>query len=206
VARPHGNDAAGAHQRDRTGDREQIVPPPAEWADRSANKRRERATGDVARLDPDDFVPHPASKPAQPQITDTVREEMTRRIHAGRLRTQYLVDLVNIGVKERATGQSAEAERLQLQQTRREMSQAETVHERAYGGKPRAVLMPEERDYLVRHKDTPVESHTRDEIKKELAQAFVIGEARRGETLERTPERQHERTLERDRGGFGFSR
>ena len=131
---------------------------------------------------------------------------MARCIHAGRLRTQYLVDLVNIGLKERATGQRAEAERLQLQQTRREMSQAETDHDRAYGGKPRAVLMPEERDYLVRHKDTPAESHTREEIKKELAQAFVIGEARLGESLECQPERQHERTLERDRNVFNFSR
>jgi hypothetical protein len=133
-----------------------------------------------------------------------VSEEIAQRIHAGRLRTQYLVDLVNIGLKERATGQRAEAERLQLQQTRREMSQAETDHERAYGGKPRAVLMPEERDYLMRHKDTPAENDTRDEIKKELAQAFVIGEARRGESLERTSERQQEKTL--DRGGFGLCR
>ncbi len=133
-----------------------------------------------------------------------MREEITRRIHAGRLRAQYLVDLVNIGLKEREAGQNAEAERLQLRQTTREMLRAQTAHERACGGKPRAVLMPEERDYLMRHKDAPVESHTRDEIKKELEQAFVIGEARRGESLERTPERQQEKTL--DRAGFGFSR
>jgi hypothetical protein len=133
-----------------------------------------------------------------------MREEIRQRIQAGRLRAQYLVDLVNIGLKERETGQSAEAERLQLQQTAREMSQAETRHERAYGGKPRTVLMPEERDYLRQHKDAPVEGHTRAEIKKELAQAFVIGEARRGESLERIPERKHEQTL--DRSGFGFSR
>jgi len=139
-------------------------------------------------------------------VTDAVREEMARRIHAGRLRAQYLVDLVNIGLKERETGLSAETERLQLRQTTREMSQAEVEHERAYGGRSRVVLMPEERDYLTRHKDAPVETQARDEIKRELAQAYMIGEARRGESLERATERQHERTLERDRGGFGFSR
>ncbi len=135
---------------------------------------------------------------------------MRQRIHAGRLRAQYLVDLVNIGLKERETGRNAEAERLQLQQTTREMLRAETEHERGYGGKPRAVLMTEERDYLTRHKDAPVEAQPRDEIRRELAQAFVIGETRAGESFERTSERQlerqHERALERDRGGFGFSR
>jgi len=140
-----------------------------------------------------------------------MREEIAQRIHAGRLRAQYLVDLVNIGLKERETGQNAEADRLQLRQTRREMSQADIEHERAYGGKPRAVLMPEERNYLLmQHKDAPVEAQARDEIRRELAQAFVIGETRAGESFERpaerAPERQHERTLERDRGGFGFSR
>lgn len=135
-----------------------------------------------------------------------MREELRQRIHAGRLRAQYLVDLVNIGLKERETGQNAGAERVQLRQTTREMFQAEIEHERAYGGKPRALLMPEERDYLTRHKDAPVEVHMRAEIKQELAQAFVIGEARRGESLERTPERQQERALDRDRSELGFSR
>jgi hypothetical protein len=143
-------------------------------------------------------------------VTNDVREEMVRRIHAGRLRVQYLVDLVNIGLKERETGQNAPAERLQLRQTTREMSQAETEHERAYGGRPRAVLMPEERDYLTRHKDAPVETQAREEIRRELTQAYIIGETRVGEsferTSERTPERQHDLMLERDRGGFGFSR
>lgn len=209
VARVHGGDAAGARPGNRTGDREQIVPPPAGGADRSANKRRERPNNE-RQLDPDDFVPHPASQPARPQVTNDVREELAQRIHAGRLRVQYLVDLVNIGLKERETGQSAEAERLQLQQTTREMLRAENEHEQAYGGKPRAVLMPEERDYLTRHKDAPVEAEAREEIKRGLTQAYVIGETRSSESFERTPERalerQHERTLERDRGGFGFSR
>lgn len=209
VARVHGGDAAGARPGNRAGDREQVVPPPAGGADRGADKRRER-TPERARLDPDEFVPHPASQPAQPQITDAGREEIMQRIHAGRLRAQYLVDLVNIGLKERETGQSAEAERLQLRETARVMLKAEAAHERAYGGKPRVVLMPEERDYLTRHKDAPTEAQARDEIRRELAQALIIGEPRAGESFERTPERQperqHERTLERDRGGFGFSR
>jgi len=203
MARVHGGDDAGAHPSNRAGDREQIVPPPAGGADWGANQRRERHNN-YAQLDPDDFVPHPASQPTRPQITDAMREEMARRVHAGRLRAQYLVDLVNIGLKERETGQSAEAERLQLRQTTREMLRAENEHEQAYGGKPRAVLMPEERDYLTRHKHAPAEAQARDEIKKELTHAYVIGEARRSESLERQPEQKHERTV--DRGGFGFSR
>ncbi len=54
--------------------------------------------------------------------------------------------------------------------------------------------------------DAPVESQARDEFKRELAQAFVSGEGRHGESLECQPVRQHERTLELIRGGFGFSR
>jgi hypothetical protein len=132
-----------------------------------------------------------------------VRDEIGQRIHAGRLRAQYFIEVVNIGLTERARGQNAEAERQQLQHTMREMFHAESEHERAYGGKPRVVLLPEERDYLMQNKDAPENSHTRERLGKDLAQAYVVGESRKGESFEKAPERQHERTPDR---GFGFSR
>ena len=139
-----------------------------------------------------------------------MREQIGQRIHAGRLRAQYLVALVNISLQERETGQSAEAERRHLHQTARELAQADTQHERAYGGRPRAVLLPAERDYLLQHKDAVVAAQPRAEMDRELAQAFVLGEPRAGASFERTsdraPERPPERPLERERSGFGFSR
>lgn len=108
---------------------------------------------------------------------------------------------MQIGLKERATGENAQEERQQLQSTMYYMREAERQHEKQYGGRPRPVLTQEERDYLTQHINAPVDSWTRDEIKKELKQAYVIGESRASESLERKPERQHER----DRG-FGRSR
>ncbi len=195
-------DAAGANQGVGADDREQIVPPPAGRADRSANKRRER-TSDEHRPDHDEFIPHPASQPAQPQITDAAREKMAQRINAGIWRGQYLIKLVQIGLKERETGQNAEAERADLQLTMYQMREAENQHVKTYGGSPRAILTKEERDYIAQHKDTPAQGFTRELIKKELAQAYVIGEARAGERLEKEPERDKERTRER---GFERSR
>ena len=118
--------------------------------------------------------------------------------------------MVNISLQERKTGQSGEAERLQLQHTARALTQAETEHEHRYGGTPRTVLLPAERDYLRQHKDAVVAAQPRAELDRELAQAFVIGETRAGASFERTadraPERPPERPLERERSGFGFSR
>jgi hypothetical protein len=110
---------------------------------------------------------------------------------------------VQIGLKERETGQNAEAERKELQLTMYQMRQAEDQHVKIYGGQPRAILTQEERDFIAQHKDAPAQSFTRELIKKELTQAYVIGEARAGERLEKEPERQHERTRER---GFERSR
>jgi hypothetical protein len=128
---------------------------------------------------------------------------MAQRINAGIWRGQYLIKLVQIGLKERETGQNAEAERADLQLTMYQMREAENQHVKTYGGSPRAILTKEERDYIAQHKDTPAQGFTRELIKKELAQAYVIGEARAGERLEKEPERDKERTRER---GFERSR
>jgi hypothetical protein len=189
---------AGAGQADR----EQIKPARADY-------RREHSTGDERRADAraksnniTNVATH-ANQPAQPQITDAAREEIEKRVNAGMWRGQYLIELVQIGLKERDTGQNAEAERKDLQLTMYQMREAEDRHVKTYGGQPRAVLTTEERDYLAQHQDAPAQGFTRELIKKELAQAFVIGEARAGERLEKEPERQHERTRER---GFERSR
>lgn len=128
---------------------------------------------------------------------------MAQRINAGIWRGQYLIKLVEIGLKERETGQNAEAERADLQLTMFQMREAENSHVKSYGGSPRAILTQEERDFVAQHKDAPAQGFTRGLIKKELAQAYVIGEARAGERLEKEPERERERTKER---GFERSR
>jgi hypothetical protein len=128
---------------------------------------------------------------------------MAKRVNAGMWRAQYLIKLVQIGLKERETGQNAEAERKELQLTMYQMRDAEDQHVKSYGGQPRAILTKEERDYLAQHKDAPIQPFTRELIQKELAQAFVIGEARAGERLEKEPERKQEHTRER---GFERSR
>ncbi len=195
-------DAAGASQGVGADDREQIVPPPAGRADGKADHRRKR-TSDERRPDHDEFIPHPASQPAQSQVADTAREKMAQRINAGIWRGQYLLKLVQIGLKERETGQNAEAERADLQLTMYQMREAENSHVKTYGGQPRAIVTKEERDFIAQHKDAPMQPFTRELIKKELAQAYVIGEARAGERLEKEPEREKERTRER---GFERSR
>ena len=140
-----------------------------------------------------------AGKPGtQPQVREGERDEARQRINAGRWRAQYLVELVKIGLQERETGQNAYEERQHLQLTMYQMREAERWHEQQYGGRPRPVLTKEERDYLTEHREAPREGWTREEITKELAQAYVIGEAGRNESLERQVERQQER--ERDRG------
>ena len=95
-------------------------------------------------------------------------------------------------MKERETGQNAEADRKELQAIRYYMREAEGQHVKEYGGRPRPILTKEERDFIKQHQDAPVYGGTREQIKKELAQAFVIGETR-GTTLERQPERTQER-------------
>jgi hypothetical protein len=107
---------------------------------------------------------------------------------------------VQIGLKERATGQNAEAERKDLQLTMYEMREAENQHVKTYGGQPRAILTQEERDFLAKHQDAPLQPFTRELVKKELAQAYVIGETRAGERLEKEPERQYEHERTRTRG------
>jgi hypothetical protein len=107
---------------------------------------------------------------------------------------------VQIGLKERETGQNAEAERKDLQLTMYQMRQAEDQHVKTYGGQPRAILTQEERDFIAKHQDASAQGFTRELIKKELAQAYVIGEARAGERLEKEPERQHEHERTRTRG------
>jgi hypothetical protein len=179
---------AGAGQADR----EPIRP-------KRADHRRER-TDDKRELSPDDFVPHPASQRAQPQVADAAREKQANRTDAGIWRGQYLIKLVQIGLKERETGQNAEAERKDLQLMMYQMRQAEDQHVKTYGGQPRAILTQEERDFLAKHQDAPAQGFTRELIKKELTQAYVIGEARAGERLEKEPERQHEHERTRTRG------
>jgi hypothetical protein len=112
---------------------------------------------------------------------------------------------VQIGLKERATGENAQAERQQLAGTLFQMHDAERQHERQYGGSPRPILTKEERDYLMQHINAPLDGHTRAEIRKELKQAYIIGESRADEQLERAPGRHQERDRDRDRG-FGRSR
>lgn len=202
VAGTHGRDAAGEGAADRTADRKQIIQAGAERADRSADERRELSTNERTRASADEPA-NTRTQQAQPPVTDAARDEMRQRIHAGRLRAQYLIEVVNIGLTERETGQNAEAARQHLHHTMREMFDAETEHEQIYGGKPRVVLMPEERDYLMQNKDAPENSHTRERLGKDLGQAYVIGEARKGDSLERAPERQQERMRDRD---IGFSR
>jgi hypothetical protein len=111
-----------------------------------------------------------------------------------------LIELVQIGLKERDTGQNAEAERKDLQLTMYQMREAEDKHIKSYGGQSRAIVTKEERDFLAKHQDAPAQGFTRELVKKELAQAYVIGEARAGERLEKEPERQHEHERARTRG------
>ena len=159
-----------------------------------ADHRRERVTGD-RRAD--------AGSQHPPQIGNAGSDEAERRISAGRLRAQYLVKLVQIGLKERETGQNAEAERRELQGMMYYMREAERHHEKSYGGRPRPILTKEERDYIRENQDAPTFGSTREQIKKDLAQAYVIGETRAGASLERQPERQQEhkkeRTIDRSR-------
>lgn len=205
VAGLNRRDAAGTHQGVGAENREHVIPARTERADRSADERRERATtSERTRTNASDPAHAARNQPAQPQITDAAREEAARMINAGRLRAKYLIKVVQIGLKERETGRNAEAERRELQLTMYEMREAENQHVKSYGGQPRAVLMKEERDYLAKHKDAPAQAFTRELVKKELGQAFVIGEARAGERLEKEPERQQqERTREQ---GFERSR
>ena len=185
-----GNDAgAGA------ADRESIKP---KGADRS-----ERATGNRERADVDEFI-YPRSEPAQ--VGEAAHERLAQRVNAGRWQAQYLVKLVEIGLKERETGENAEADRQELQAIRQEMRAAEKQHVKEYGGRPRPVLTVEERDYIAQHSDAPTLAPTRELIKKELAQAYVIGETS-GQAFERKPERKQEQEKERTRErGFDRSR
>ena len=192
VAGANRRDAPGASQRDRAADRGQAISKGAARPDRGADHRRERATGDERRADA-------RAVTEQPQVND----EAARRISAGRWRAQYLVKLVQVGLKERETGQNAEAERRELQGVMYYMREAENQHVKSYGGRPRPILMKEERDYIRQNQNAPLYGSTREQIKKDLAQAFVIGETRPSDTLERAPERtqerEKERTLERRR-------
>ena len=104
---------------------------------------------------------------------------------------------MQVGLKERETGQSAEAERRELQGVMYYMREAENQHVKSYGGRPRPILTKEERDYIKQNQNAPTYGSTREQIKKDLAQAFVIGEMRPSETLERAPERTQEREKER---------
>ncbi len=192
VAGIDGRDDAGAGQADR----EQIKPT-------RADQQREHSTGGQHRADASEPTHARRNEQTQPQIADAAREEMAKRVNAGMWRAQYLIKLVQIGLKERETGQNAEAERKELQLTMYQMRQAEDQHIKSYGGQPRAILTKEERDYLAQHKDAPIQPFTRELIQKELAQAFVIGEARAGERLEKEPERKQEHTRTR---GFERSR
>ena len=103
---------------------------------------------------------------------------------------------MQVGLKERETGQNAEADRKELQAIRYYMREAEGQHVKEYGGRPRPILTKEERDFIKQNQDAPVYGGTREQIKKELAQAYVIGETR-GTALERQPERHQERDKER---------
>jgi ribosomal protein S24E len=109
-------------------------------------------------------------------------------------------------LKERETGENAEADRKELQAIRQEMRAAESQHVKEYGGRPRPVLTREERDYIAQHKDAPTLAPSRELIRKELAQAYVIGETS-GQAFERKPERKQEQEKERARErGFDRSR
>lgn len=177
VASLHGGDAAGAGQADRAAGRKQIIPTGAARPDRGADQRR---------------ATQPRAVTGQPQVNS----EAERRISAGRWQAQYLVKLVQIGLQERETGQNAEADRKELQAIRYYMREAEGQHVKEYGGRPRPILTKEERDYIKQNQNAPAYGGTREQIKKELAQAFVIGETR-GTSLERHPERHQEREKER---------
>jgi hypothetical protein len=102
-------------------------------------------------------------------------------------------------LKERETGQNAEAERRELQGVMYYMREAENQHAKSYGGRPRPILTKEDRDYIKQNQNAPIYGSTREQIKKDLAQAFVIGETRPSETLERAPERNQERDRDRER-------
>lgn len=78
------------------------------------------------------------------------------------------------------------------------MREAEREHVKEYGGRPRPILTKEERDFIKQNQDAPIYGGTREQIKKDLAQAFVIGETR-GTALERQPERQQERERDKER-------
>lgn len=177
VAGLHAGDAAGASQRDRAADRGQAIPKGAARPDRGADQRGAADTRAVT---------------GQPQVKD----EAERRISAGRWQAQYLVKLVQIGLQERETGQNAEADRQELQAIRYYMRESERQHVKEYGGRPRPILTKEERDFIKQNQDAPAYGGTREQIKKELAQAFVIEETH-GTSLERQPERQQEREKER---------
>jgi hypothetical protein len=104
---------------------------------------------------------------------------------------------VQVGLKERETGQNAEAERRELQGVMYYMREAENQHVKSYGGRPRPILMKEERDYIRQNQNAPLYGSTGEQIKKDLAQAYVIRETRPSESLERAPERRQEREKER---------
>jgi hypothetical protein len=169
----------------------------ANQADRDSIKptRREHASSDKQRADADEFI-YPRNE--SPQVGDAAHERLAKRVNAGRWQAQYLVKLVEIGLKERETGENAEADRKELQAIRQEMREAEKQHVKEYGGRPRPVLTAEERDYIAQHRDAPTLAPTRELIKKELAQAYVIGETS-GQAFERKPERKQEQEKERTR-------